>query len=199
MLRSTSARSGADLARNVGEHRDRPDADHLVHDRGERDPAAPAIFAAAATRRRSQITRSRSRCPLPWSDTGNPAAHVGAGPSGGCVDAGISVFASTVSAPPACACSRISVLSLSESTTPTVRKYAPPMITESSGTGPARAPVRAHQVGEVSQAFAAVQRRCSSVIRSAVLATSKPPDSVNTPSCLYCSVLSLVSSIIIFE
>ena len=47
--------------------------------------------------------------------------------------------------------------------------------------------------------FACEQRRRSSVIRSSVLATSIPPLWVNTPSSLYCSVLSRVSSIIIFE
>ena len=49
------------------------------------------------------------------------------------------------------------------------------------------------------QALAAEQRRRSSVIRSGVRATSMPPLSVKTPSSWYCSVLSLVSSIIIFE
>jgi len=47
--------------------------------------------------------------------------------------------------------------------------------------------------------FACEQRRRSSCIRACVRATSMPPLSVKTPSSLYCSVLSLVSSIIIFE
>ena len=49
------------------------------------------------------------------------------------------------------------------------------------------------------QARAAVQRRRSSSIRAGVRATSMPPLWVNTPSSWYCSVLSRVSSIIIFE
>ena len=49
------------------------------------------------------------------------------------------------------------------------------------------------------QDFACVQRRRSSCIRASVRATSIPPLCVKTPSSLYCSVLSLVSSIIIFE
>ena len=44
------------------------------------------------------------------------------------------------------------------------------------------------------QALAWVVRRRSSCIRSWVRATSMPPDSVKTPSALYCSVESLVSS-----
>src|SRR6185312_12497646 len=48
-------------------------------------------------------------------------------------------------------------------------------------------------------AVAAVQRRRSSAIRAGVRATSIPPLWVNTPSAWYCSVLSWVSSIIIFE
>ncbi len=51
----------------------------------------------------------------------------------------------------------------------------------------------------IPHARAAVQRRRSSCMRSAVRATSMPPLSVNTPSAWYCSVLSRVSSIIIFE
>src|SRR5215471_4519501 len=49
------------------------------------------------------------------------------------------------------------------------------------------------------QALAPVHRRRSSCIRSSVRATSIPPLWVNTPSAWYCSVLSRVSSIIIFE
>ncbi len=49
------------------------------------------------------------------------------------------------------------------------------------------------------QALAAVHLRRSSCIRSSVRATSIPPLWVNTPSAWYCSVLSRVSSIIIFE
>ena len=110
------------------------------------------------------------------------------------------MFGITVSAPAACACSRIRVPARSESTTPTVGKYAPPRITASSRNGTSSRTCAGVIISAgMSQAFDAVQRRCSSVIRSGVLATSKPPDSVNTPSCLYCSVLSLVSSIIIFE
>src|ERR1700749_1750760 len=49
------------------------------------------------------------------------------------------------------------------------------------------------------QALAWLHRRRSSVIRSGVRATSMPPLCVNTPSCLYCAVLSSVSSNIIWE
>src|SRR5690349_24102520 len=49
------------------------------------------------------------------------------------------------------------------------------------------------------QALAPVHRRRSSCMRSSVRATSIPPLWVNTPSAWYCSVLSRVSSIIIFE
>src|SRR5690242_14652526 len=49
------------------------------------------------------------------------------------------------------------------------------------------------------QALAAVHRRRSSCMRSSLRATSIPPLWVNTPSAWYCSVLSRVSSIIIFE
>jgi hypothetical protein len=64
--------------------------------------------------------------------------------------------------------------------------------------------VRAAQAGEMSwagipHALAAVQRRRSSCMRASVRATSIPPLCVCTPSAWYCSVLSLVSSIIIFE
>src|SRR5262249_54847397 len=51
----------------------------------------------------------------------------------------------------------------------------------------------------IPHALAAVQRRRNSAMRSAVRATSMPPLWVNTPSAWYCSVLSRVSSIIIFE
>src|SRR5262250_2752933 len=49
------------------------------------------------------------------------------------------------------------------------------------------------------QALAWLHRRRSSIIRSGVRATSMPPLCVNTPSSLYCAVLSSVSSNIIFE
>ena len=45
-------------------------------------------------------------------------------------------------------------------------------------------------------AFAEAIRRCSSCIRSCVRATSKPPDSMKTPSSLYCRTLSAVRSAI---
>ena len=51
----------------------------------------------------------------------------------------------------------------------------------------------------IPQALAAEQRRRSSAIRASVRATSMPPLCVNTPRAWYCSVLSRVSSIIIFE
>jgi len=51
----------------------------------------------------------------------------------------------------------------------------------------------------IPHALAAVHRRRNSAMRSAVRATSIPPLWVNTPSAWYCSVLSRVSSIIIFE
>ena len=44
-----------------------------------------------------------------------------------------------------------------------------------------------------------LHRLRSSIIRSAVRATSIPPLSVNTPRSWYCAVLSVVSSNIIFE
>ena len=51
----------------------------------------------------------------------------------------------------------------------------------------------------IPHALAAEQRRRSSAIRASVRATSMPPLCVNTPRAWYCSVLSRVSSIIIFE
>jgi hypothetical protein len=91
--------------------------------------------------------------------------------------------ASTVSAPEACACSRMSVPARSESTTPTVGKCAPPRITASSRYGtslPASAGVTS--AAGIPHALAAEQRRRSSAMRSAVRATSMPPLWVNTPS-----------------
>src|SRR5579875_914248 len=106
----------------------------------------------------------------------------------------------TVSAPAACACSRISVPARSESTTPTVGKYPPPRITDSSRYGTSfPTPAGVSSSAGMPHALAWVRRRRSSVIRSGVRATSMPPLSVNTPSSLYCSVESLVSSNIIFE
>ena len=51
----------------------------------------------------------------------------------------------------------------------------------------------------ICQALACVHRLRSSCMRASVLATSIPPLWMNTPSAWYCSVLSAVSSIIIFE
>ena len=108
--------------------------------------------------------------------------------------------ASTRSAPSCWACSRISVPARSESTTPTVGKYAPPRITDSSRYGTSLAtPAGDSSSAGMPQALAAEQRRRSSRIRAGVRATSMPPLSVCTPSALYCAVLSAVSSIIIFE
>src|SRR6516225_3215015 len=94
----------------------------------------------------------------------------------------------------------MSVPARSESTTPTVGKLAPPGITDSSRYGTSL-PTSAgdSSCAGIPHALAAVQRRRSSAIRSAVRATSMPPLWVNTPSTWYCSVLSRVSSIIIFE
>src|SRR5579871_1842255 len=111
-----------------------------------------------------------------------------------------SVPASTVSAPEACACSRISVPARSESTTPTVGKLPPPRITDSSRYGTSlRTSAGVSIAAGIPHALAALHRRRSSAMRSAVRATSIPPLWVNTPSSWYCSVLSRVSSIIIFE
>src|SRR5580693_7604840 len=108
--------------------------------------------------------------------------------------------ASTWSAPDRCASSRISVPARSESTTPTVGKCAPPRITDSSRYGTSFATSAGETIwAGMPQALAAVQRRRSSSIRAWVRATSMPPLWVNTPSSWYCSVLSRVSSIIIFE
>src|SRR5215467_3507196 len=94
----------------------------------------------------------------------------------------------------------MSVPARSESTTPTVGKCAPPRITESSRYGTSlRTPCGVSSSAGISQDLACEQRRRSSCIRSGVRATSMPPLSVNTPRSLYCSVLSLVSSIIILE
>src|SRR5215472_17231503 len=109
-----------------------------------------------------------------------------------------SVPASTVSA--SAACSRIRVPARSGSTTPTVGKWPPPRITLSSRYGtslPTSAGVSS--AAGIPHALAALHRRRSSAMRSAVRATSIPPLWVNTPSAWYCSVLSRVSSIIIFE
>ncbi len=111
-----------------------------------------------------------------------------------------SVPASTRSAPDRCASSRIRVPARSESTTPTVGKCSPPRITDSSRYGTSL-PTSAgdSSCAGIPHALAAVQRRRSSAMRSAVRATSMPPLWVNTPSAWYCSVLSRVSSIIILE
>ena len=83
--------------------------------------------------------------------------------------------ASTRSAPSCWACSRISVPARSESTTPTVGKCAPPRITDSSRYGTSLAtPAGVSSSAGMPQAFAAVQRRRSSCIRSGVRATSMP-------------------------
>src|SRR5499427_7686221 len=111
-----------------------------------------------------------------------------------------SVPASTCSAPDCCASSRMRVPARSESTTPTVGKCAPPRITDSSRYGTSLpASAGDSSCAGIPHALAAVQRRRSSAMRSAVRATSTPPLWVNTPSAWYCSVLSRVSSIIIFE
>src|SRR5215469_33813 len=111
-----------------------------------------------------------------------------------------SVPASTCSAPDCCASSRMRVPARSESTTPTVGKCAPPRITDSSRYGTSlRTSAGDTSCAGIPHALAAVQRRRSSAMRSAVRATSIPPLWVNTPSAWYCSVLSRVSSIIIFE
>src|SRR5215469_9399225 len=111
-----------------------------------------------------------------------------------------SVPASTVSAPEACASSRMRVPARSESTTPTVGKCPPPRITDSSRYGTSL-PISAGvgTAARIPHALAALHRRRSSAMRSAVRATSIPPLWVNTPRAWYCSVLSRVSSIIIFE
>ena len=158
---------------------------------------APAIRAMRGLQTPQQITQmpvsmspalvrtARTRGLLPVSSVSMPST---------------SVPASTVSAPEACACSRIRVPARSESTTPTVGKCAPPRITDSSRYGtslPASAGVSI--AAGIPHALAAEQRRRSSAMRSAVRATSIPPLWVNTPSSWYCSVLSRVSSIIILE
>jgi len=111
-----------------------------------------------------------------------------------------SVPDSTVSAPERWALSRISVPARSESTTPTVGKYAPPRMTDSSryGTSLVTSPGVITSAG-MPHDLAWVHRRRSSIIRSGVRATSMPPLWVNTPSSVYWAVLSAVSSNIILE
>ena len=53
--------------------------------------------------------------------------------------------------------------------------------------------------GSTPHALAEDIRRASSCIRSSVRATSMPPDSVKTPSSVYCRTLSAVSAVISFE
>ena len=88
-----------------------------------------------------------------------------------------SVFASVVSAPAACARSRMSVPARRESTTPTPSVWKPPTRMPSSTNGT----ISLISAGVTSEApsiphdAADAIRRCSSCIRSSVRATSMPP------------------------
>ncbi len=112
----------------------------------------------------------------------------------------ISVLGTTVSAPCAWACSRISVPARRESTTPTPGQKKPPRMTFGSRNG-----TRAWTSAGVSssagspQALAEASRRFSSSRRSGVRATSTPPLWVKTPRARYCRTLSWVKSVISFE
>ncbi len=112
----------------------------------------------------------------------------------------ISVLPSTCSAPSSWARSRMIVPARSESTTPTLGKWRPPSSSPSSMKGTSFfTSAGVSSSASWSQAFAADSLRRNSCIRASVRATSMPPLSVNTPSALYCAVLSVVSSVIIFE
>ncbi len=154
---------------------------------------APAIRATRGDQTPQQMTTLSawiSPAPVATARTRPPATEMPC----------TSVPASTVSAPDRCAPSRISVPARSESTTPTVGKCAPPRMTDSSryGTSLLTSPGDSSSAG-MPHALAWLHRLRSSCIRSRVRATSSPPLCVNTPSSRYCSVLSLVSSNIIFE
>src|SRR6266568_4728758 len=159
---------------------------------------APAILAILGLHTPQQITQTSvpmSPLLVRTAVTLRPAR-----PPGAVSMPSTSVPASTCSAPRRCASSRIRVPARSESTTPTVGKYSPPSITDSSRYGTSLATSAGERcLAGIPHALAAEPRRRSSSIRSAVRATSIPPLSVNTPSAWYCSVLSRVSSIIIFE
>ena len=112
-----------------------------------------------------------------------------------------SVFAWMVSAPAACARSRMRVPARSESTTPTPSVWKPPtrMLSSRKGTisliwagVTSDTPPTPHESAED-------MRRRSSCIRSSVRATSMPPLCVNTPSSVYWRTLSAVSAVISFE
>ena len=112
----------------------------------------------------------------------------------------ISVWVKTDNAPISLAASRIIVPARSESTTPTVGLWNPPMMTSvliqgnnfftSSGVT---------NEASIPQALAEAMRRFSSSIRSGFRASSIPPLSLNTPNSLYCAMLSSVSWVMTFE
>ena len=108
-----------------------------------------------------------------------------------------SVLGDTVRAPLASADSRIIVPARTESTTPTVGVQKPPTMTSGSRKGTLSAiSAGVTSCDSMPQARAEAMRRASSCIRSSVRATSKPPDSVKTPSSLYWRMLSRVRSVI---
>ena len=108
-----------------------------------------------------------------------------------------SVFGETVSAPLASADSRIIVPARTESTTPTVGVQNAPRMTSGSRNGTfSTTSAGVTMEDSMPHARAEAMRRRSSSMRSSVRATSKPPDSVKTPSSLYWRVLSRVRSVI---
>ena len=85
----------------------------------------------------------------------------------------------------------------SESTTPTLGVQNAPTMTDGSRNGTRSTTCAGDTSSEsMPQAFDEDIRRRSSSIRSSVRATSKPPDSVKTPSSLYWRMLSAVRSVI---
>ena len=109
----------------------------------------------------------------------------------------ISTPACTASAPISCARSRMIVPARSESTTPTLGVWKPPMMTDGSRNGTSSC-TRAGSTSSDSMPHALdeAMRRRSSCMRASVRATSMPPDSVKTPSSLYWRTLSSVRSVI---
>ncbi len=94
-----------------------------------------------------------------------------------------SVRAMIVSAPIAWASSRISVPARSESTTPALGVYQPPVITDGSRYGMISwVSLGLSSRDSIPHDVARPCRRASSAIRSGVRATSMPPHRVNTPS-----------------
>ena len=66
-----------DLARRVGEQRDRADADHLVHARGEREPGAgePAILGDQTPQQMTTLSVAISPALVVTIPVTRPAFH----------------------------------------------------------------------------------------------------------------------------